>query len=941
MKQTTALKVIIIFILIKKSIIVEAIENQKLNFGTNDDIAHNEDSMIDKELKKWLDSEDTLKNINVDDLLNDKDEMDPKIDEWLNNPNKIDDLLNDENGIDFSKIDEFKNELDDVLDDDWLKDLNMKDKLYEQDFEIKREYLTNIEGISQALAEVVDEFFVKQNINFGVTTIDFKGLEEKELIDRTISKISQPIYINEIKFTDEYLKNNPKDEMFSTSELIFGFSRAIFNSKTLKIPNKDPRVFKFIKYIGDCEIVHNYLRSNLEPLLEGNLLIELDKIYSFYLCQYEGQLVKLITFEWFQSDFCDKKNIKYLNNFDIKSMTWKKPLKNYEKYKNFNQCPITTAESFWIDENEEKYTSRYGEFFHIVAEQANFTLKIVQLSEKETHFKINYGYSTEINSRIILTSPIWTHNIGLMVTKGEKYTDYEKLLMPFDFTTWCLLLGTFCTAFLLIFIINKMNKNVQKVVYGEGVTMPSLNVVSTFFGIAQTKLPKLDFARFILINFICFCLIFRTAYQGVLFDYMNSDMRKPHAQTIDEVFDNDFRILSYRSHIGLQFFRIFDGDKRQKQIDMDTLDRKLLKDICQYISDNATKTAIVTEEHFDIGIKGVCKQEIIRIKETVFTVNGGIALEPFHYLYYVVESTMQKLLQAGIVQYWYEYNAWYHFKRFNFDIPSKNKILAISDLSYGFNIWLIVCSFAIIAFFIEVFVGKFTKKNQKTTQTVDQNKEIEITEKIENSESEIKVFDLQEYEHKVIEFEESKVARSNENSKVSISNQNSNQAREIKIFEIEKDEVNENSGLINEEEKNKINYIEKKDEKINQIINNSDKIQTNNNSTSETIETSDIQNKQKIIENKAEIKKIDETELTKTEKNQETFKESSENERFVDLKTVIELKEFENHKFFDQTQKEKDICENLDKENESTEGKNTENEEKFKDIDSITEDFLG
>ncbi|KAG5669372.1 hypothetical protein PVAND_017259 [Polypedilum vanderplanki] len=274
-----------------------------------------------------------------------------------------------------------------------------------------------------------------------------------------------------------------------------------------------------------------------------------------------------------------------------------------------------------------------------------------------------------------------------MVTKGEKYTDYEKLLLPFDVTTWILLIGTFCLAFSLIFIINHANRKIQKIVFGDGVSMPTYNVVSTFFGVSLSKLPSSNFARFILINFICFCLIFRTAYQGALFDYMNSDMRKPHALTFDEVFDNNYTILGYDIHIGWQFFESFD-ERRQKQIDMKTLTPGDFYQVCEYIKDDVTKTAIVTEEYFDLKVRGTCN------------------------LYDVVEETMQWMLQAGIVQYWYAYFHWYNYQRFHIETSQPNKILSMSDLSYGFNIWLIVCGIAIVEFLFELIIGKITRKKK-------------------------------------------------------------------------------------------------------------------------------------------------------------------------------------------------------------------------------------
>jgi hypothetical protein len=101
-----------------------------------------------------------------------------------------------------------------------------------------------------------------------------------------------------------------------------------------------------------------------------------------------------------------------------------------------------------------------------------------------------------------------------VVTPGESFSPYEKLLLPFDALTWSFLLSTLVIAFVVIFIVDLMPKVVQNILYGLGVSSPMLNVISTFFGIAQKKLPFSNFGRIILITFVMVCVVLRNGYQG-------------------------------------------------------------------------------------------------------------------------------------------------------------------------------------------------------------------------------------------------------------------------------------------------------------------------------------------------------------------------------------------------------------------------------------------
>jgi hypothetical protein len=62
-------------------------------------------------------------------------------------------------------------------------------------------------------------------------------------------------------------------------------------------------------------------------------------------------------------------------------------------------------------------------------------------------------------------------------------------------------------------------------------------------------LPGRNFARFNLMMFILFCLVIRTAYQGVQFTMMVKEMRPKDLQTIDELNAHNFIFYGYDSTI--------------------------------------------------------------------------------------------------------------------------------------------------------------------------------------------------------------------------------------------------------------------------------------------------------------------------------------------------------------------------------------------------------
>ena len=131
-----------------------------------------------------------------------------------------------------------------------------------------------------------------------------------------------------------------------------------------------------------------------------------------------------------------------------------------------------------------------------------------------------------------------------VATPGELYSNYEKLFLPFDRTTWILLIFTFSVAFGVIFVANRTSKRLQDLIFGQNGRTPSLNVIAISSGIGQTRLPTRNFSRFILMLFIIFCLIFRTAYQGVQFEMLTTQMRRPEIKEIGDLKTQNFTVFA-------------------------------------------------------------------------------------------------------------------------------------------------------------------------------------------------------------------------------------------------------------------------------------------------------------------------------------------------------------------------------------------------------------
>jgi hypothetical protein len=309
-----------------------------------------------------------------------------------------------------------------------------------------------------------------------------------------------------------------------------------------------------------------------------NLIYEGTELFNYFLIESSNKFIDLVTLEYFTEEACNKLQLVKLNQFDAKKKKWKSnPQSVPRKFQNFHKCMI--VEDALIDEDgffvasDGSLQGAHVELTKILKTQGNFMIKYNELKsvlndKDKVGAVMRFNEQNYVNHNLILmnkmdymtafkmqqnsmftnfhvTTTFKQEIMVLAITPAEKFSNLEKLLLPFDELTWELLIGTFCVAFLVISIVSLMSKIVRNLVFGVKVNSPALNVIGTFFGISQTKLPGRNFARFMLINFVLFCLVMRTAYQGVLFEMVATDMRKKLPKKFGDIFDKNYTINCY------------------------------------------------------------------------------------------------------------------------------------------------------------------------------------------------------------------------------------------------------------------------------------------------------------------------------------------------------------------------------------------------------------
>lgn len=410
--------------------------------------------------------------------------------------------------------------------------------------------------VVQPIMDVINKLFIQRDLRFDIIIYEQETQCANEIINGIMSESSEN-FTTEIKF-------------FKSSK----WHHRIDKSALVLIPNPD-----YFAYFNSHAVLNSTFHNPLRFLIHCESLTQLSlvsvpkakiltdvhghiSLYE-YILRDKGNGYLLETFEWYTSNGCNNVALSQINIYMKQQKKWLFELQIDEKFKNFYGCMLTIG-IHTISGRENYEASQNVVLFNAMAKKGNFIshIQIMRFSKNEKGINkmlIPYnGYVIEdfqayfiivrlpfINNYYMkhLTTPFIEDRISFALAKPDGFTSFEKMIMPFDLLTWIFTITVFVTAFGSIFIINLTFKIVQNLFYGVNIKSPALNVLAIFFGITQTQLPAKHFPRIILVTFVMFCLVLRTAYQGVLFKIMATDMGKPLPKTIEDLYVMNYTIV--------------------------------------------------------------------------------------------------------------------------------------------------------------------------------------------------------------------------------------------------------------------------------------------------------------------------------------------------------------------------------------------------------------
>lgn len=346
-----------------------------------------------------------------------------------------------------------------------------------------------------------------------------------------------------VRVTEDAKRDESKSNLNISSILLFD-SIKVFKEvvKTINWLSDRSKRFQHLVYAPNLTI--NDINENI---LDGFIIDQVS-----FLVNETEESIELATVFMFTAHKCREKQFVVINKFEAKSMKWQSSTFFPEKYQNFYGCELTLG---MYEHYRNKNCGPSALVFIALSRALSYKLRIVLIKENDflNHYKSKlldlYDFQASLsiaNDAVFLsTVPHMIESSHFLIPPGLPYSDFEKMLLPFDNYIWIAIATTLLVCFILVKVVSFSPQWIQDSIFGKNIRTPEVNLIDIVLNGGQFKVPVKSFARFLLLIIVLWSLIIRTCYQTEYFNVLQADVRKPKIQSYEELVEKNFSYVIF------------------------------------------------------------------------------------------------------------------------------------------------------------------------------------------------------------------------------------------------------------------------------------------------------------------------------------------------------------------------------------------------------------
>jgi hypothetical protein len=132
-----------------------------------------------------------------------------------------------------------------------------------------------------------------------------------------------------------------------------------------------------------------------------------------------------------------------------------------------------------------------------------------------------------------------------------------------------------------------------------------------------------------------------------------------------------------------------------------------------------SKLAFFIDQYDHILMNATFKDSLAKMKREKITKMMFLLIGRRYFLLKQFDHVLSELFPAGILQYLWDSGYSDIYTRFDEEESDSRRILSLSDLEYGFVIWLALFPIPIIAFICELYSLKFKRMRRKLAGLIE------------------------------------------------------------------------------------------------------------------------------------------------------------------------------------------------------------------------------
>lgn len=343
------------------------------------------------------------------------------------------------------------------------------------------------------------------------------------------------------------------------------------------------------------------------------------------------------------------------------------------KLRNIRQCNLTVAirEAFVFlsyNKTNEKLGGIEGIIFNLLSSHIcmNFTPIYIQAHQSEEFVtnsisealdlvytkkaNVSFGFEDVRYDRILTfdyTVPHFMSSFVFLAVPEPSPSPLDYIIMPFEKILWLAIILILFISYAVVRVLEQsMSLQVRNFIIGSNINEPELNIFSILLGNSLHRLPRRTFARTLMMLFILFSFIIRSAYQGSLYEVTQRKGR--YIDTLDEMLKNDFQFYSWT---GLEYYT--DAIKELNEKIIFTSNRTLMYDIADKTQIPGSKSTMISSRFHipfrnknDYGYQALIpsKSDINIVSLTFYLQKQSCLTRAFNYY-------LQGLSSHGHIQY--------------------------------------------------------------------------------------------------------------------------------------------------------------------------------------------------------------------------------------------------------------------------------------------------